>query len=270
MLELKMVYSTMIALIEFFVIYLLTKDFIQIKKWAKVLFFITFLAYEIYNMTDNVFDFGMDEVKLLCMVVFCIIFILGSRGKKLWNLIHFYCNILILRSSNQLFKLVFLTVYSKANMEVILRKLGEFSMIMVFFYMIFYLLSFRLTKYLWKQLTLCVTSLFIVVCLIMVVLLFTMELFSEWIQILITMPVLIVLFVAIILFRIESERVESHKLEYYKDLEEQMKEMDQELEEIRYEVEKYYKRAGETSIDYAEQLLEKIEHVRERVENENS
>lgn len=270
MFELKYVYIIIIALAEFLGIYFLTKDFMQVKKWVKVLLYTVFFVYEIYNIADKIFNFGMAEAKLLCMVAFCIIFVWGSKEKGLWNLSYFYCNILILRSLNNCFKLIFLTLYSKAEMEEVLIKLGELSVITVFFYANFYFLSFFLAKFLWKQLTLCAKNLFQLVCRIMVLLLFTMELSVEWLQILITMPMLMVLLLFIALFRIESERVESHKLKYYKDLEKQMKEMDEELEEIRCEVEKYYKCAGETSMDYAGQLLEKIEHVSGSVENGNS
>lgn len=262
MLNLKIVYCALIVIVEFLGIYFLTKDFVQIKKWAKGLFFAMFFVYEIYNITDNIFTFGLDRIKLMCLLIPGVIFLVGSVEKKLWNLVYFYCNVLLLRGFCQLIKFVFLTFYSGAKMEVVLSSLQDFSVTLAFFYLLFYIPGYLLSGYLWKQLTICAPNLLQIVCLVMVILLFTMEMFNEWVQILITMPTVILLLVVIAVFRIESEKVESHRLEYYKDLEEQMREADRELEEIRSEVEKYYKRAGEKEHDYAEQILEKIEHAK--------
>lgn len=262
MLNLKSVYCVLIVIAEFFGIYFLTKEFIQIKKRLKVLFFVMFLVYEIYNIAGNILAFGQDGIKLMCLLIPGIIFCIGSAEKKLWNIVYFYCNVLLLRSFCQFIKFIFLTFYSGAKMEVVLSSLQDFSVTLALFYLLFYIPGYVLSGYLWKQLTMCASNLFRIVCLVLVILLFTMEMFHEWVQILITMPTVILLLALITVFRIESERVESHRLEYYKDLEEQMREMDRELEEIRSEVEKYFKRAGENHHNYAEQILEKIEQVK--------
>lgn len=262
MYKLKFIYSTVIAFAEVMAVYFLGKDFIQIRKVTKVLFWMLFVGYEIFNMANNLIDFGTDDMKLLFLIFISISFIIGNRSRNVWNLVYFFCNLLILRSTCQLFKLFFLTIYSGVEMDLVMKNLNEFSLTMAIFYFLFYIPGFIFTKYLWRQLTLCKEMLLHISSLMMLLLLVTMEFVNEWEQILITMPSLILLLVVVSVWRAEAEKKDNRKLQHYKELEYQMKEMDRELEEIRKEVEKYYQRAGEKSTDYAEQILKKIEKAK--------
>lgn len=262
MLEIKFICTSIIALVEVLAVYILGKDFIQIRKMTKILFWTLFIGYEIFNTANNLIDFGTDTVKFLYLILISISFIIGNRRKNVWGLIYFFCNVLILRSVCQLFKLFFLTIYSGVEMDLVIKNLNEFSLTMAVFYIFFYIPGYIFTKHLWRQLTLCNENILHIISLIMLLLLVTMELVNEWEQILITMPSLLLLLVAVAVWRVEVEKKEKRKLQHYKELEYQMKEMDRELEEIRYEVEKYYQRAGERSTDYAEQILKKIEKAK--------
>ncbi len=250
-----------LAIAETAAIYFLTEKSVSFHRWKKVVFYCIVLLYEIYNVPGIFADENKRMAKIILIILISFVFFVIKKGKDIWGLVGFYNNILIFRSVCQLFKFIFLTIYCKADMQLVEQYMGHMPQTIFLFYILFCIPGFFVAKYIWKQFLLCSPSILRITELIMLAIYFITDFLREWVQILTTMPSVLLLFTLVNIWRIAYQNVGEHKLEYYKELEKQVEETDCELAEIRKEVEKYYKQANEEE-HYSRQLLQKIDEIR--------
>lgn len=259
--ETNLVLSIVLAIAEATAIYLLTEKSLSFKKWKKVSFFGVGLFYVMCNVPNIFGQVNRSLTKIILIFSISFIYLIFTKGKEIWGLAWFYCNILIFRSVCQLFKFIFLTAYCKTDTQLVEYYMSHMSQTILWFYILFCIPGFFAAKYIWKQFLLCSPAVLKITGLIMLAIFFTTDFLSEWVQILTTMPSVLLLFTLVNIWRIAYQNVGEHKLSYYKELEAQVAETDRELEEIRREVEKFYRQANEEE-HYTEQLLQKIDEIK--------
>ena len=216
-------------------------------------------VYGVIFRPDNANNNILRIVLILTTVVFYLVF---TKGEDMWNIAWFYCNVLIFRSVCQLFKFIFLTIYCQTDMKQVEYYMENMTQTILLFYLLFCLPGFLAAKYIWKLFLLCSPLILKITGVIMLAIYFSTDFLDEWVQILTTMPSVLLLFTLVNIWRIGYQNVGEHKLSYYKQLEAQIEETDRELLEIRKEVEIYYKQANEEA-HYSKQLLQKIDEIRE-------
>lgn len=256
-----LVLSIILACAEITAIYLLNRNGISFKGWRKVVFFCSGLLYGVCDVLTIFTHIGSGNVKIVLLILTCLLYLIFSKGKEIWGLAWFFCNILMFRSVCQLFKFIFLTIYCKIDMKLVSYYMENMTPVILVFYILFCIPGFFAARYIWGQFCLAGQELLKITGLIMLAIFFATDFLSEWVQILTTMPSVLLLFTLVNIWRIEYLNVREHKLGYYKQLEQQVEETDKELEEIRKEVEKFYRQANEEE-HYSEQLLQKIDEVK--------
>lgn len=243
-------------------IFFLTKKSLSFKSWKKTLFFGVGLFYVMCNVPNVFGQINRSLTKIILIFVISFIYLVFTKGKEIWGLAWFYCNILIFRSVCQLFKFIFLTVYCKTDSQLVEFYMENMTQTILVLYILFCIPGFFAARYIWGQFLLCTPAVLKITSLIMLAIFFTTDFLGEWVQILTTMPSVLLLLTLVNIWRIGYQNVGEHKLSYYKELEAQVAETDRELEEIRREVEKFYKQADEEE-HYTMQLLQKIDEIRD-------
>lgn len=256
-----LILSIILASAEIIAIYLLNKNNISFKGWKRAVFFCCGLLYGVCDVLYIFTDTLSGYAKIALLFSTCLFYIIFTKGKEIWGLAWFFCNILMFRSVCQLFKFIFLTIYCRIDMELVSFYMENTTPVMLVAYILFCIPGFFAARYIWGQFCLAGQELLRITGLIMLAIFFATDFLSEWVQILTTMPSVLLLFTVVNIWRIEYLSVREHKLGYYKQLEQQVEETDKELEAIRKEVEKFYRQANEEE-HYTEQLLQKIDEVK--------
>lgn len=256
------VLSIVLAVAEIVAIYFLTEKNISYKGWKKAMFFCIVLFYVMCNVTNIIMHTSRGIAKIILILTTGLLYLTFTKGKEIWGLAWFYCNILIFRSVCQLFKFIFLTVYCKTDTGLVEYYMENMTQTILWFYILFCIPGFFAAKYIWGQFLLCSPGILKITGLIMLAIFLMTDFLSEWVQILTTMPSVLLLFTLVNIWRIGYQNVGEHKLSYYKQLEAQVEETDRELAEIRKEVEKFYKMASEEEY-YTKQLLQKIDEIKD-------
>jgi len=252
-----------LAIAETMAIYFLNGENISFKRrWAKFLFFVPGLFYLMCNVPSFTWQMNRNMLKIILIFIITFIYLVLKKGKEIWKLVWFYCTILIFRSVCQLQKFIFLTIYCKTDMLLVEHYMENMTQTILLFYILFCIPGYFAARFIWGQFMLCTPAVLKITALFMLAIFFTTDFLTEWIQILITMPTVLLLFTLINILRIGCQNIGEYRLGYYKELESQMEESDRELEEIRREVEKYYKQANEEE-HYTKQLLQKIDAIKD-------
>lgn len=256
--------TSLLAIAETLAVYLLTEETIGLKKQRKVLFYTLVMIYECCSVYGAIFrlDNSNNTFRIVLILATVFFYLVYTKGKNMWNIAWFYCNVLIFRSVCQLFKFIFLTIYCQTDMKLIEQYMENMTQTILLFYLLFCLPGFFAAKYIWKQFLLCSPQILKITGLIMLAIYFVADFLDEWVQILTMMPSVLLLFTFVNIWRIGYQNVGEQKLGYYKQLEAQIEETDRELLEIRKEVEKFYIQANEEE-HYSKQLLQKIDEIKE-------
>ena len=93
--ETNLVLSIVLAIAEATAIYLLTEKSISFKGWKKVSFFGVGLFYVMCNVPNIFGQVNRSLTKIILIFSISFIYLIFTKGKEIWGLAWFYCNILI-------------------------------------------------------------------------------------------------------------------------------------------------------------------------------